>query len=113
MNKVNPEEKIIKKQEKVIKEIIKRYGENIDLKKSPYLIAEIIREFSSVFVVPDVIQSEPIPGSPPPPPPPAPPPSPHAMFDPREQVIKLTAQVNTALKKITQLEAKLKRGGVI
>ena len=111
MNKVNPEEKIIKKQEKVIKEIIKRYGENINLKKSPYLIAEIIREFSPVFVVPDVSQSGPVPGSHGTPPPP--PPSPTGMSDPRDQVIKLTTQVNTALKKITQLEAKLKRGGVI
>lgn len=32
----------IKKQEDVIKEIIQKYGEIINLKTSPYLIAEII-----------------------------------------------------------------------
>lgn len=33
------------KDEKVIKEIIARYGATIDLKKSPFLIVEILRQF--------------------------------------------------------------------
>jgi hypothetical protein len=37
--------KQIKLQEKAIDEIINRYGEIIDLKKSPYLIIEIIQQF--------------------------------------------------------------------
>lgn len=34
------------KDEKVIKEIIDRYGEKIDLKKNPHVIIEIIRQFA-------------------------------------------------------------------
>lgn len=34
-----------KKDEKVIKEIIKRYGPTLDLKSSPHLIVEIIRRY--------------------------------------------------------------------
>lgn len=37
--------KQVKIQENIINEIIKRYGETIDLKKSPYLIIEIIQQF--------------------------------------------------------------------
>ena len=33
------------KDEKIVKEIIARYGVTIDLKKSPFLIVEILRQF--------------------------------------------------------------------
>ena len=33
------------KEEKVIKEIIARYGATLDLKKTPFVIGEIIRQF--------------------------------------------------------------------
>lgn len=33
--------------DKVVKEIIKRYGSTLDLKGSPYLILEIIRQYGS------------------------------------------------------------------
>ncbi len=33
------------KDEKVVKEIMARYGDTLDLKKSPYVIVEIIRHF--------------------------------------------------------------------
>jgi hypothetical protein len=35
------------KDEKVIKEIIAKYGDKIDLKKNPHVILEIIRNFGS------------------------------------------------------------------
>lgn len=35
--------------DKVIKEIIGRYGTTLDLKKSPYLIAEIVRQYGPRF----------------------------------------------------------------
>ena len=38
-----------RKEDKLIKEIIKRYGETLDLKSSPYLIVEIIRNFSPLL----------------------------------------------------------------
>lgn len=38
---------IVTKDEKVIKEIIARYGEILNLKKSPYVITEIIRQFGA------------------------------------------------------------------
>ena len=41
--------KNIKVQERAIKDIIKKYGPVIDLKKAPYLIAEIVRNYSHVF----------------------------------------------------------------
>jgi hypothetical protein len=33
-------------EEKVIKEVIERYGEEINIKKTPYVIVEIIRTFA-------------------------------------------------------------------
>jgi len=39
----------MKKQEKAIKEIVKKYGTTINLKSSPYLIAEIVRNYAHVF----------------------------------------------------------------
>lgn len=111
MKKVNLEEQMVKKQEKVIKDIIKRYGQTIDLKKSPYVIAEIIREFSTAFPNPGLAQSGPVPGSHGTPPPP--PPSPTDMGNPKDQYTQLSAELKKAVKRITQLEAKLKRGGVI
>ena len=33
------------KDEKIVKEIVKRYGETLDLRGSPYVIVEIIRQF--------------------------------------------------------------------
>ncbi|WP_115576525.1 hypothetical protein [Xanthomonas campestris] len=33
------------KDDKIVKDIIKRYGGTLDLKSSPYLIVEIIRQF--------------------------------------------------------------------
>ena len=36
------------KQEKVIKEVIARYGETINLKKTPYVLIEIIRQYGGV-----------------------------------------------------------------
>jgi len=35
------------KNDKLVKDIVKRYGETLDLKSSPYVIVEIIRQFSS------------------------------------------------------------------
>jgi len=35
------------KDDKIVLEIIKRYGPTLDLKESPYLIVEIIRQFGS------------------------------------------------------------------
>jgi hypothetical protein len=38
---------LVSKDEKIVKEIIARYGATIDLKKSPYLIVEILRQFGA------------------------------------------------------------------
>ena len=35
------------KDERVIKEIIARYGETLDLRKRPYIVVEIIRQYAS------------------------------------------------------------------
>jgi hypothetical protein len=39
----------VKLQEKVIDEIIERYGDTIDLKNSPYLIIEILQQFQELL----------------------------------------------------------------
>jgi hypothetical protein len=52
-------------EEKVIKEIIERYGEEINMKKTPYIIVEIIRNFGGRLVGRVVADCAP-PGGPPP-----------------------------------------------
>jgi hypothetical protein len=41
----NPTEIDMSKDDKIVKDIIKRYGETLDLKSSPYVIVEIIRQY--------------------------------------------------------------------
>jgi hypothetical protein len=59
----------MKKQEQAIKDIVKKYGETINLKTSPYLIGEIIRNYAHVFspnLAPgNADDSAPEPGTPP------------------------------------------------
>ena len=54
-----------RKDAKVVKEIIKRYGNVLDLKSSPYLIVEIIRQYGSQLDITAVADCLP-PGGPPP-----------------------------------------------
>lgn len=54
----------VKLQEKAIDEIIKRYGDTIDLKKSPYLIVEIVAQFQELLGEDKVAECLP-PGGPP------------------------------------------------
>ena len=101
----------MKQQEKAIKEIIQKYGETIDLKKSPYLIAEIIRNYGSLFEI--VSQSSgPTPGShgTPPPPPPGPGsagnPFQQMFIDIRTEIAKLSGEVKTLSEKVGNLQIK-------
>jgi hypothetical protein len=55
----------VKLQEQAIDEIIKRYGDTIDLKKSPYLIVEIVKQFQNLIGEGAVAVCQP-PGGPPP-----------------------------------------------
>lgn len=112
MKKPTSANKAVKEQEKAIKDIVKRYGDTIDLRKSPYVIAEIIREYAFAFPRNIDNQSGPVPGSHGVPPPP-PPPSPDDMRDWRQQYTKLDTQVSQLLKKINSMETKLKQGGIM
>lgn len=57
------------KDDKLVLEIIKRYGTTLDLKESPYLIVEIIRQYGAKLG--DLAaECQPPGGAPPPPPPP-------------------------------------------
>jgi hypothetical protein len=111
MNKPTTPNTTVKQQEKAIKAIIKHYGDTIDLRKSPYVIAEIIREYAFVFPSGIENQSGPVPGSHGVPPPP--PPSPDDMRDWRQQYTQLAKQMSQLLKKVDSMEAKLKRGGIM
>ncbi len=57
------------KDDKLVLEIIKRYGATIDLKESPYLIVEIIRQYGAKLGS-LAAECQPPGGAPPPPPPP-------------------------------------------
>lgn len=54
----------VKLQEKAIDEIIERFGDTIDLKKSPYLIIEIVQQFQELLKGAKVAECLP-PGGPP------------------------------------------------
>jgi len=61
----------MKNEDRIVKQVIKRYGAFIDLKKTPFVLIEILREHGRLFQDPD--------GGLPPggvPPPPEPPPGP-------------------------------------
>jgi|RhiMetdeSRZDD1v2_1073273.scaffolds.fasta_scaffold98304_4 hypothetical protein len=61
----------MKNEDRIVKQVIKRYGAVIDLKKTPFVLIEILREHGRLFQDPD--------GGLPPggvPPPPEPPPGP-------------------------------------
>ncbi len=96
----------MKQQEKAIKEIIQKYGETINLKSSPYLIAEIIRNYGSFFGNVAEGDSGPVPGShgtpPPPPPPPGPQSNPfHQTFtEIQAQLTKLSGEMQKLHTKI-------------
>ena len=60
----------MKNEERIIKQVIKRYGAVIDLKKSPFVVIEILREHGRLFDEPN--GGLPPGGTPPPPPPPGP-----------------------------------------
>ena len=42
-----------KQHEKIVREVIKKYGSTIDLKESPFLIIEILRQFGHQFSEPN------------------------------------------------------------
>ena len=56
-------------EDKVVKDVIKKYGETIDLKETPYVLVEILRAYGRVFEEGDGGLP---PGGTPPPPPPGP-----------------------------------------
>jgi len=104
-------EKQIKIEERIIKDIMKKYGNKIDLKKSPYLIVEIIRNYGQYFGswAGTDCESRPLPGGVPPAPTPTPPaPGPAEMFDFRERYMILTKDINSLTKRIEKLEKMIK-----
>jgi hypothetical protein len=57
----------MKKEEKLVKEIIKKYGPVINLKESPYIMVEILRKYGPIFqddggLPPGGVPPEPPPG---------------------------------------------------
>jgi len=91
------------KNEKYIKEVIKRYGHVINLKQTPYLLIEIVRNFGPVFEGDEPEPPDgglPCGGVPQPPPPPGPEGRGIRRLDLVEQIAELTAV-------IAQLNAKV------
>lgn len=99
--------KQIKIEEKAVLEIIRKYGNNIDLKKSPYLIAEIVRQYGSVFNPIAGGETGPTPGSHGTPPPP----SPQNMIDPSKKINELILEVSKLSAKLKQMNTKVNRLG--
>lgn len=99
-----------KKEQKVVEEIAKRYGNVIDLKKSPAVLIEILRNFGHILenggtggVSPSSIAGS----GPPPPPPPPPPPSEGGeavqIGDIMKAILRLQRDVNAISQVINKL----------
>ncbi|HKO52456.1 MAG TPA: hypothetical protein VJV79_32335 [Polyangiaceae bacterium] len=86
-----------KKEDRVVKDIIKRYGAELNLKTSPYLIVEIIRQFAPRLGGGLTATCLP-PGGPPP-----------RKFDPRELIGELRLRVAEVERLAITLEKTLKR----
>ncbi len=56
-------------EDKIVRDVMKRYGDTIDLKKTPYVLIEILRGYGKLF---EDDGGSPPGGTPPPPPPPGP-----------------------------------------
>ncbi len=97
----------IKNEEKAIIEIVRKYGDTLNLKKSPYLIAEIIRQYAPVFSPVAGGESGPVPGSHGTPPPP--PPGPGDMIDFRKKLTEVIQEVSKLSVKLKQVESKISR----
>jgi hypothetical protein len=82
-----------KNDEKVAKEIIKRYGATLDLKSSPYLIVEIIRQYGGKIASRPEADCQP-PGGPPP-----------KKFDPSQ----LARELNARLADVSRLSSMLEK----
>jgi len=96
-----------KQHEKIVRDVVKKYGYIIDLKKSPFLIIEILRRFGPIFDDPD---GGVLPGGVPPPPSP-PPPSIVGIEGYGEEKITNTELLREILKLGSQIKAiKLKIG---
>lgn len=96
----------VSKDAKVIKEIIKRYGSTIDLKTSPYLIAEIIRQYGPKLGKGGIAADCLPPGGPPPPPGPISLPS---KFTPSDVLKLLKGKVDEVNQLSAALEKALKK----
>lgn len=77
----------------IVKEIIARYGSTIDLKESPYLVLEIIRQYASRIDPGGTVASCQPPGGPPKP------------FDPAEVILEL----KTRLAEVDRLASVLQK----
>jgi hypothetical protein len=80
-----------RKEDKLIKQIIERYGETLDLKSSPYLIVEIIRIYGPLIGSAVATSSCLPPGGPP------------KLFDPAE----VMREIKTRFAEIERLSAAL------
>lgn len=97
----------MKKAEQIIKDIIKKYGGIIDLKKNPFIITEIIRKFGPLMDTPDG-GGPPCGGVPEPPPPPSP--SRTGSIDNSDvmkEVLKVLRAVSVVSKEVKLISAKL------
>lgn len=81
---------------KVVKEIIRRYGRTLDLRRSPYVIVEIIRQYASRLGGRAAADCLP-PGGPPP-----------KKFDPTQLVRELNARIADIDRLSTMLEKALR-----
>jgi hypothetical protein len=88
-----------KKDEKVVKDIIKRYGSTLDLKASPYLIVEIIRQYGDKLA--GLAEADCLPPGGPPP----------KKFDPGQLTKELKARIADLRRVADLLDSSMKPAG--
>lgn len=95
----------ISAQERIINEVISRYGSKIDLKKTPYAIIEILRQYGRNF---PMSNDNPCGGTPPVPAPPPPGPG-SIIFLTNEDLMREIKKLSKMVSQLANKQTKAKR----
>jgi len=88
--------------DKIVKDVVKKYGSQIDLKSQPFVLTEILRTYGKLFDDPDGGLP---PGGTPPPPPPGP--------SERRYEDMLLKEIQSVRRQVKALSAKMGQTGKV